>query len=549
MPEAHCSSSRRAPRAAHRVLLALAALAGVLGSAWAAAPAGPKALVYCSESNPVGLQPALQSDGASFDASSRALFSRLVVQQAGSAALVPGLATAWEVSRDGRTYLFHLREGVRFHSNFGFQPTRAFNADDVVFTFARMLDPAHPYHQVSNGSYVYFHSMGLNRALRSIDKVDDHTVRFVLREPNAAFPADLSMDFSSINSAEYAAWLAARGRKQDLDLKPIGTGPFELVSYQPDAMLRYRAFAAYWRGRPPLDQLVFAIVPDASVRWAKLRAGECQMMAAPNPADLPAMRADPSIRLAPGGPALNVTYVAFNTQRPPLNDLRVRKALYLAIDKKTIVDAVYGGQAVPAVNPLAPAVWGYDPSIADLPHDPAGARRLLAEAGYPKGLDLELSAMSIARPYLPDARRMAVMIQSDWERIGVHARVSTFEWGEYLRRLASGSHQAALMGWSADNSDPDNFLGTLLSCTGVHTQQNPANFCDARYQALVDSALRTTDRAQRARLYAQAQQRFHLLLPWVPMAHTTLLVPMSVRVRGYVASPAGVHDFSTTRID
>lgn len=530
-----------------RAALLCATLAWAGGAPAAATP--PRTLVYCSEGNPVGLQPALQSDGASFDASSRTLYSRLIEQQPGTAALIPGLATSWEASADGLSYLVHLRSGVRFHSGFGFRPTREFNADDVVFTFRRMLDPRHPYHRVSNGSYVYFVSMGLDKLLASVDKVDDHTVRFVLRHANAAFPDDLSMDFASIDSAEYAAWLAARGRKQDLDLKPIGTGPFELVAYQPDSMIRYRAFEQYWRGRPPLDNLVFAIVPDASVRWAKLRAGECQLMASPNPADLAAMRADPAIRVADSGPALNVSYVAFNTLKPPLNDLRVRKALYLAIRKKAIVDAVFGGRAVPAVNPLAPAIWSYDRGIAELPYDPAQARRLLAEAGYPKGLELELSAMTIARPYLPDARRMAVMIQSDWERIGVRTRVVTFEWGEYLRRLEAGSHQAAIMGWSADNGDPDNFLGTLLSCEGVHTQQNPANFCFAPYQKLIVDALRTSDRRQRIAMYQQAQRIFHQQLPWVPMAHASILVPMSVRVQGYVASPAGIHDFSTTRLD
>ncbi len=530
-------------RAAATALLAVGCALGSCALADA-----PRTLVFCSEGDPVGLQPALQTDGTSFDASSRTIYDRLLDFRPGTAELVPALATAWQVSADGLVYTLQLRRDVPFQRNFGFQPTRTFDADDVVFTFARMADSGHPYHAVSGGNYPYYASMDLPRLLRAVYRVDDHTVRFELTRPNATFLSDLTMDFASIVSAEYAAWLQRERRMQDFDLKPVGTGPFELVAYQPGSQLRFRAFARHWRGRPAIDHLVFAITPDASVRWARLRAGECQLMAQPNPADLRAIHAAPGIKVQ-RKPGMNVAYLAFNTERGPLRDRRVRRALALALDRDALVRAIYQGDAVTARGPLPPTLWAHDPLLALPRHDPDAARHLLAEAGYRQGFALTLWAFPISRPYLPAARRMAEMIQAAWARVGVRARIVSYEWGEYLRRVGRGEHDAALMGWSGDNGDPDNFLGTLLSCSGVHTPQNPAQYCNRAYDDLIAAALATTDQAARRRFYLQAQQRFADDLPWLPLAHAEVVVPMSARVHDYVIPVIDVHAFGGVRID
>jgi dipeptide transport system substrate-binding protein len=466
-----------------------------------------KTLVYCSEGNPNGFQPALFTDGTTFDASSRTIYSRLVEFKPGTTVLEPGLATSWDISPDGKTYTFHLRKGVKFQTNYGFTPTRDFDADDVLFSFNRMLDNNNPFHNVSGGTYDYFNGMDMPKLIKSIQKIDPETVRFVLNQPNAAFLSDMAMDFASIDSAQYADKLAKENKKQDLDLKPIGTGPFELAAYQPDSMIRYKAFAQYWRGKAAIDNLVFAITPNVSVRWAKLRAGECQIMAYPNPADIKAMEADKSIKVL-SQPGLNVGYLAFNTEKKPMDNVDVRKALYMAINKKAIVDAIFQGTATVAVNPMPPTVWSYNKTIKDYPYDPAAAKKLLANAGYPNGFETDLWATNHAG-LNPDSRRMAVMIQSDWAKIGVKAKIVTYEWGEYLKRLGQAEHQTALMGWNGDNGDPDNFLNALLGCAGVHTTQNVAEWCNKPYQNLMDEALRTNDQAKRAKLYEQAQVIFH----------------------------------------
>ncbi len=506
-----------------------------------------RTLVYCSVTNPNGFQPALYTDEPTFEASSRTIFDRLVAFNDDASRLVPSLAESWDISADGLRYTFHLRRGVRFQSNFGFRPTRDFNADDVLFTFDRMRLPSHPYHAVSGGTYTYFKSMGLGRLIRAIDKVDPYTVRFTLAEPNAPFLSDMAMDFASIDSAEYGEMLLRAHRPEDFDRKPVGTGSFMLKSYQPGSEVRYEAFQEAWRGRPAIDRLVFAITPDASVRWSRLRAGECQAMNYPAPTDLPAMRADPAVRVV-SAPGMNEVYIGLNLERAPLGDARVRRALALAIDKRAIVDAVFRGDAVVAHTPLPPGMPAAAAQVDQTPFDPAQARRLLREAGYPKGFDTDVWAVGVGQGLVRDPRRIAVMIQADWAAIGVRARVVTYEWGEYLRRLGNGEHGTALVAWGSDNGDPDNFIGALLSCSGVHTTQNISEYCRHDFDALLDHARASHDAPTRLRLYRQAQARFQADLPFIPLAHVNQTAVISRRVQGFVANPFGIRSFDRVRL-
>lgn len=262
---------------------------------------------------------------------------------------------------------------------------------------------AHPYFNVSGGTYEYFNGMGMDSLISSVEKVDDLTVRFTLTKPEAPFIANLAMDFASILSAEYADKMLAAGSPETIDLEPIGTGPFELVSFQPDAVIRYRAFDDYFRGRAEIDNLIFAITPDSSVRFAKLQAGECHVMPFPAPADLEAMKADQNINLLQRE-GLNVGYLAYNTRKEPFGDRRVRKALNMAIDKQSIINAVFQTAGVVVINPIPPTIWSYNDAVKDDPFDREGAKKLLAEAGFPNGFETDIWAMPVQRPYNPNAK-------------------------------------------------------------------------------------------------------------------------------------------------
>ena len=280
----------------------------------------------------------------------------------GGTSVKPALAESWVVSEDGLVYQFNLRRGVKFHSTKSFTPSRDFNADDVVYSFERQLKKDHPYHKVSGGSYEYFNGMDMPNLLKSVEKVDNYTVRFSLNQPEAPFIANMAMDFASILSAEYADKMLKAGTPEKVDLDPVGTGPYQMVSYQKDAVIRYKAHPNFWAGKASIDNLVFAITPDNSVRWAKLKAGECHVMPYPNPADVQAMKSDPDITVMQQE-GLNVGYLAFNTEKKPFDNKLVRQALNYAVNKQAIIDAVFQGSGQIAKNPIPPTMWSYNDAV------------------------------------------------------------------------------------------------------------------------------------------------------------------------------------------
>ena len=516
----------------------------LLGAAVAlvfAAPASAKTLVYCSEGNPEGFNPSLYTAGTTFDASSRHIYNRLVEFELGTTKVIPALAESWEVSDDGLVYTFNLRSGVKFHTTKNFTPSRDFNADDVLYSFNRQFKKDHPYHKVSGGGYEYFNGMDMPNLLKSVDKIDDLSVRFTLNVPESPMIANLGMDFASILSAEYADKMTAAGTPEKVDLDPVGTGPFQLVDFQKDAVIRYKAHPDYWGGRAKIDNLVFAITPDNSVRYAKLKAGECHVMPYPNPADLEAMANDPDLNLM-RQEGLNVGYLAFNTEKKPFDNKLVRQAINYAINKQAIIDAIYLGAGVAAKNPIPPTMWSYNEAVKDYPYDPAKAKALLAKAGLAGGFETDLWAMPVQRPYNPNARRMAEMMQADLAKVGIKAKIVTFEWGEYLKRSKEGEHEMILLGWTGDNGDPDNFMYVLLGCAAA-TGTNRARWCHKPFDDLLVQAKQSSDAALRTKLYEQAQVIFKEEVPWFTIAHSVVFMPMRKEVVGYKVDPLGGHVF------
>ncbi|WP_418146222.1 ABC transporter substrate-binding protein [Actinobacillus pleuropneumoniae] len=502
-----------------------------------AKPAAEKTFVNCVSRSPQHLSPALAMDGISYNASSQQVYNRLVEFKRGSTEIEPALAESWDVSEDGLTYTFHLRKGVKFHSNKAFTPSRDFNADDVVFSFNRQLDPNHPYHTVSKATYPYFKAMKFPTLLKSVEKVDDHTVKFTLTKRDATFVSSLGMDFTSIYSAEYADAMLKAGKPETIDTTPIGTGPFAFTSYVLDQASRYVAHKDYWKGKADFDRLIFEIVPDATARYAKLQAGQCDLIDFPNATDIEKMKTDPKVQLL-SQPGLNIAYVAFNTEKAPFDNVKVRQALNLAVDKKAVIDVVYQGAGIAAKNPLPPTIWGYNDSLAESEFNIEKAKQLLAEAGYPNGFETELWVQPVVRASNPNPRRMSEIIQADWAKIGVKAKLVTYEWGDYIKRTKAGELTAGTYGWSGDNGDPDNFLSPLFGSANVGNS-NYARFNSPELDALLDKALGLSDKAERTKLYEQAQALLREQAPWINVAHSINFAPTSKRVQDYKQSPFG----------
>ena len=500
-------------------------------------------LVYCSEGSPGGFDPGQYTTGTDFDAASETIFNRLAEFERGGTKAQPSLASSWDISEDGLTYTFHLREGVKFHTTDYFKPTRDFNADDVLFTFQRMLDRNHPFRKAYPSEFPYFTDMGLDKNIAKVEKTDDQTVVFTLNAVDAAFVQNLAMSFAAVHSAEYADQLLKAGKAAQINQQPIGTGPFVFSRYQKDAVIRFKGNKEYWAPEQvKIDNLIFSINTDASVRAQKLRAGECHVTLNPRPADLKGLQADNNLNV-PTEPGYNVGYIAYNVTRAPFDKLEVRQALDMAVNKSAIIDAVYQGAGQLAVNGMPPTQWSYDESIKDAAYDPEKAKELLKAAGVKEGTEITLWAMPVQRPYNPNARLMAEMLQNDWAKVGIKARIVSYEWGEYIKRAHAGEHDAMLIGWTGDNGDPDNWLGTLYGCASVDGN-NFSKWCDAEYDKLVVAAKRVTDQEQRSELYRQAQVVLKREVPITPIAHSTVYQPMRTSVKGFQISPFGRNSFS-----
>jgi dipeptide transport system substrate-binding protein len=529
----------------HKKLMRVALLATTM---FVAAEASAKSLVYCSEGSPENFSPSMNTTGTSLDAA-RPVYNRLVQFTPGGTTVEPALAEKFDVSADGKTITFTLRKGVKFHSGVnGFTPSRDFNAEDVIWSFGRMWKADHPYAKVSGGAYDYFNDMSMPDLLASIEKgADDYTVVIKLNKPNAPIMANLAMDFATIHSAEYAKFLMDKGTPEQFDQIPVGTGSFSFVDYQKDAVIRFKAFEG-WAGKPKFDDLIYAITPDATARYAKMQANECQIMIAPNPADLEAMSKDESITLMSQA-GLNIGYMAMNAQKPPFDKIEVRKAIAMAIDRDAILKEVYQGAGQKAKNPIPPTMWSYDDSTVDIEYSPEKAKEMLKAAGI-ESLDTDLWWMPVQRPYNPNAQRMGEMIQADLAKVGINATLVSYEWGEYRKRMQAGEHQMGFLGWTGDNGDPDNFLAVLLGCDkdGKPAANNIPKWCNTTFQEAIVTAAEVTDQAERTKLYMAAQKVVAAETPWLNIAHSTVFEPVSKKVSGYKISPFGAHEFQNVDV-
>ena len=497
-----------------------------------------KPLVYCADASPQGFDPGLWDSSSTSNATNQ-MFQGLAAFRRGSTEIIPKLALSWERTPDAKSITFKLRQDVRFHTTPYFTPTRKLNADDVIFTFQRFIDPTLPFNKAFPAQFVYPQNLGLADQIAGIDKLDEHTVHFRLKAPNSTFLSYFAMSFAAIQSAQYAEQLLRNGRASDINNYPVGAGPYRFHSYKKDDVLRMEANPDYWGQPQRTQQLIYSISREPNVRVQKLRLGECQIAAAIRDVDLSALADSPNIVIQKIQ-ALNISYLSFNMKKPPTDNRDVREALDIAIDRDALFRVLFPrGDAMQAVSAFPPAIPGYNKKLKN-EYNPTRARQLLAKGGYPNGFSLDLWALPVIRPTNPDGQLMAQMIQLDWAKIGVKASIKTYEWGEYLKRANQGEHNVYMSGWSGETGDADDFLSPTLTCavstTGV-------KFCNQEFDALVESARATTDQKKRIALYEKAQEIFKRERPWITMAHSTVYIPMSRDVEGFIMAPNGSVSF------
>ena len=512
-------------------------------------------LSVCIEGSPETFNPELSSNGTTLFVLGQ-IYDNLISVKAGSSEIVPALAESWTISEDARTYTFKLRQGVKWQSNDSFKPTRDFNADDVVFTFERMLDPKHPYAEVNGGNYITF-TTKLADVLESVKKIDDQTVAFTLKTPLAPFLGIMAHQSLAITSAEYADVLQKAGTPELLDRQPIGTGPFALQDYQPDSTVRLVPFAETWGAAigdeartPKVDSVIMAISPDASVRLQRAMADECQIALYPNLADRERIQNSDNLELV-RTPVASTGFITFNFKEEIFRNKKVREALAHAINIKPLVDVVYDGMGKATGSLVPPALWGFDEQIGPYDYDPEKAKELLKEAGYPDGFSTELWAVPVSRPYMPHGSRAAEMIQADWAAIGVKADIVTYEWSEYIARARAGEAKVGMFGGIYDFPDPSQIPNNYFSCdsAGKPSPSNIGSWCNAQFIDIMNKAGAITDQAEREKLYKQAQQVFHDDVPAVILGGADTITAVNKKVKGYKEAIFGTSRLSGVTVE
>ncbi|MCF2946873.1 ABC transporter substrate-binding protein [Paraglaciecola aquimarina] len=495
-------------------------------------------IIYCSEGSPSNFNPQLDTSGTTVDASSHQIYDRLLDFDPVSGDIAPALATSWLISDDGKTYTFQLRKTVNFHSISTFTPTRTFNADDVLFSFNRWRIPTHPYHDISGGQYPYTDSLGLARLIKDIKRLNGYRVEITLHKRESSFLANLATDFAIIMSAEYAEKLVARNQMELIDHQPVGTGPYKLMDFYPDRYIRYSKHQEYWREIELTNKLIFDITPSSSLRLAKLLTSECDVIALPAHSEVEVIRQQQSLVLNEK-PGLNVGFWAFNTSKPPFNNPKVRKALSMAIDRNALIEAIYFDSAIPARNLVPPTSWAYQSDIKTVSYNPIAAKKLLREQGIEEGFSMTIWAMPVERPYNPNALKMAELMQSYLLQVGINVNIVSYDWSTFRNFLTQGLHDSVLIGWSADNGDPDNFYRPLLSCDSIKSGTNRAMWCSKEYDQIINQALQFDDINERIYFYSKANEYLAEKMPILPIAHASQYQAYRKPIKGLVINPYG----------
>ncbi len=469
----------------------------------------------------VKLDPALVTDGESVQVITN-LFDTLVTFKPGSTELMPWLATSWTTSDDGLVWTFALREGVQFHDG------TAVNAKAVVFTFERQKDKDHPARKKDDVFAYYTTNF---RALKSIEAVDEHTVRFTLSQPYAPFLSALALFSCSIVSP------AAFDREVDFSMHPVGSGAFVFESWQRDSQIVLTANTKHWDA-PKIGRLIFKPIENPQARLKELESGGIHGMDNPDLLDIASAEKDSALSVV-RKPGINVCYLALNNQKKPFDDKRVRQAIAFAIDKKRLIRAAYDGKADPAVTMCPRSMAGYH-DITDRKPSIDRAKQLLADAGFPDGFSTVLWYPAIQRTYLPDSGGTAIQIQQDLKAIGIDAKLKKVEWAAYLSATSNGDHPMCILGWMADIFDPDNFLYVLLDKdNAVAPAENRSFYRGERVHQLLLQAQRSAEWSKRQALYAEIQTALHEDVPCVPLATAPDFRILSSRVAGYELYPAG----------
>lgn len=442
--------------------------------------------------------------------------------------LVNVLATSYQASPDGKVYTIKLRQGVKF------QDGTDFNAAAVKANFDRVTDPANKLKR-----YNMF-----NR-IEKTEVIDPYTVRFTLKSPFSAF-----INVLAHPSAVMISPAALKKWGKDIAFHPVGTGPFELVSWKQTDDLKVKKFAGYWKaGYPKIDAIDWKPVVDNNTRAALMQTGEADF-AFQVPYEQAAMlKSNPKVDLIATSSIIE-RYISLNMNQKPFDNLKVRQALNYAINKEALAKVAFSGYATPA-DGVVPQGVEFAAKEGPWPYDPAKARALLKEAGYPNGFQTTLwSAYTYST-----AVKVIQFVQQQLAQVGIKAQVQALEAGQRVSMVESAQDPKAApvrmyyTGWSSSTGEADWALSPLLASISFPPKMvNTAYYKNDTVDSDLKQALETTDRAKKAALYTDAQKRIWNDAPWIFLVQEKVIYARSKRLSGVYVMPDGSFNFDDIAI-
>ncbi|MFW8626132.1 ABC transporter substrate-binding protein [Deinococcus sp. ME38] len=518
--------------------LLLTALLSTLSAASAAT------LVFGGNGEPVSLESGNITDGISILVQ-RQIYDTLVDFKPGSTDLAPGLATSWKANANNTAWTFTLRKGVRFHDG------TPMNADAIVFNLSRWWDKSHPYGFRDQGRT--FEIVGellggykgdATAVIKNIVKVNDTTVRIDLNKPSSVLPNVMAAGYFGIASPTA---IKKEGAKYGTPAsKPVGTGPFIFQSWRTGDRVTLLPNKLYWGEKAKVDQLVIRNIKDASQRLNELKAGTIDFANDLTPDSLKSVQADKNL-VAVKRPSFNVGFVSMNNRNQYLKNQSVRQAISMAINKKAIVEGFWNGLGVSNASFVPPVMsWANSSKVpADYKFDPAAAKKMLADAGYPNGFSIDLWYMPVSRPYFPTPKPIAEAIAADLSAIGIKVNLKTQDWAKYLEdRNKEPGFDMYMIGWTGDYGDPDNFYGAYYGANA----SDDINWNPANVETLLQQGRAAATQEAKAKVYSQLHEITYNAAYRIPMVHSNPLAAARSYVKGWAPSPLGSEPFNTITV-
>lgn len=504
----------------------------------AAAPAG--ALVFGSGGQPVNLEPGNITDGNSIYVQTQ-IYNTLIDTKPGSTELEASLATEWTDSEGGKAWTLKLRPGVKFHDG------TEFNAEAVKFNVERWWDPKSEFGFRNAGKpyQIWGELFGGYRGtpdslLQEMVVVGTDTVRFVFKQPFAAFPSAISSGYFGIASPD--AIKKAGASYGTPSSTAVGTGPFVFKEWRSGDRVVLEKNPNYWKeGTPKVSQLVIRFITDPAARLAQLRSGTIDFTVDLTPDQIAEIQRDSNLE-AIKRPSLNVGYLGLNPSYEPLSKREVRQAIAQAINKQEIVKAFWGDLGITDAHFTPTSLKKFQSAtVADFSYNPQQAKQLLAQAGYPNGFNLDLWYMPVSRPYFPNPKPIAEAFAAELSAIGIKVSLKTKDWAAYLEdRNKPPGYQSFMLGWTGDYGDPDNFYYAHF---GPGSTQDLGGWKNQQVFKLLDQGRAIGDSAERAKIYSQVDEILREEVVRIPIVHSQPLLAKRKVLSDWTPSPVGSEPF------